>query len=144
MPMAMLPCRYRRRDRVSTKRPGGVTPQKGAQAFQPADPRCFSPEQLPTLALAGQLVSRAPDITRLLDRLFERGLIDRERPADDRRTVRIGITERGLALLAELADGVRRCHTLQLGHLDPDELRTLVDLLRRARRPHEPPGSGWR
>ena len=106
--------------------------------------RAAHPEQLPTLALAGQLVSRAPDITRLLDRLFERGLIDRERPADDRRTVRIGITERGLALLAELADGVRRCHTLQLGHLDPDELRTLVDLLRRARRPHEPPGSGWR
>src|SRR5436190_8276398 len=105
--------------------------------------RAAHPEQLPTLALAGQLVSRAPDITRLLDRLFERGLIDRERPADDRRTVRIGITERGLALLAEQVDGVRRCHTLQLGHLEPDELQTLIELLRKARRPHEPPGSGW-
>src|SRR5207237_6765471 len=72
--------------------------------------RAADPERLPTLALAGQLVSRAPDITRLLDRLYERGLIDRERPADDRRTVRVGITERGRALLAELAEGVRDCH----------------------------------
>ena len=64
--------------------------------------------------------------------------------ADDRRTVRIGITERGLALLAELAGGVRICHTRQLGHLVPGELRTLIDLLRKARQPHEPPGSEWR
>src|SRR6266536_6174541 len=46
--------------------------------------RAAHPERLPTLALAGRLVSRAPDITRLLDRLFERGLIDRERPDADR------------------------------------------------------------
>src|SRR4026209_2148344 len=40
------------------------------------------PDKVPTLALAGRLVSRAPDITRLLDRLSERGLIVRERPVD--------------------------------------------------------------
>src|SRR6187401_59618 len=37
------------------------------------------PEKLPTLVLARRLVSRAPDITRLVDRLEERGLIERER-----------------------------------------------------------------
>jgi DNA-binding MarR family transcriptional regulator len=106
--------------------------------------RAAHPDSVPTLALAGQLVSRAPDITRLLDRLCERGLIDRERPAEDRRTVRIRITAQGLALLVALAEGVRNCHTLQLGHLEPGELESLINLLRKARQPHEPPGSGWR
>src|SRR5207253_331475 len=65
--------------------------------------RAAHPETLPTLQLANRLVSRAPDITRLLDRLEERGLVQRERPPEDRRTVRVGITEAGLALVAELA-----------------------------------------
>src|SRR3954447_6768407 len=45
------------------------------------------PKKVATLHLAGRLVSRAPDITRLVDRLVERGLADRERPADNRRVV---------------------------------------------------------
>ena len=54
------------------------------------------PATLPTLALADRLVSRAPDITRLLDKLEARGLIARERPADNRRVVRVGVTPAGL------------------------------------------------
>src|SRR5947207_7057565 len=45
------------------------------------------PETLPTLTLAARLVSKAPDITRLLDRLDGRGLIKRERLPDNRRVV---------------------------------------------------------
>src|SRR5437764_6287461 len=44
------------------------------------------PDKLRTLDLAGRLVSRAADITRLLDKLEQRGLIDRHRPLDNRRT----------------------------------------------------------
>jgi DNA-binding MarR family transcriptional regulator len=106
--------------------------------------RAAHPHRVPTLALAGRLVSRAPDITRLLDKLHERGLIDRAHPEGDRRTVCIGITEQGRALLAELAREVRTCHLRQLGHLTADELETLVELLRKAREPHEAPESGWR
>src|SRR5437764_9573181 len=40
------------------------------------------PDRIRTLDLAGRLVSRAPDITRLLDKLEQRGLAERERPAD--------------------------------------------------------------
>src|SRR5215831_12287434 len=47
------------------------------------------PKTLPTLTLASRLVSRAPDITRMLDKLEQRGLIRRKRPADNRRVVRI-------------------------------------------------------
>ena len=106
--------------------------------------RAAHPGKIPTLSLATRLVSRAPDITRLLDRLHDRGLVERERPADNRRVVRVGITETGLALLDQLASEVRACHESQLGHLDDDQMRTLVDLLRRARDPHEPPESEWR
>src|ERR1044071_54956 len=45
------------------------------------------PGKIATWTLGWRLVSRAPDITRLLDKLHARGLINRERPADNRRTV---------------------------------------------------------
>jgi DNA-binding MarR family transcriptional regulator len=101
------------------------------------------PDTLRTLDLAGRLVSRAPDITRLLDKLEQRGLVARDRPADNRRVVRIGITEAGLALLRELRDPLRQCHVRQLGHLSRRELKDLTDLLRAARQPHEDPSSSW-
>lgn len=106
--------------------------------------RAAHPEKLPTLVLAGQLVSRAPDITRLVDRLDDRGLVIRERGAEDRRTVYVGITEPGIQLLNELGDEVRACHARQLGHLTPHELRQLTDLLHKALEPHEPLDSSWR
>ena len=97
------------------------------------------PAKIHTLDLAGRLVSRAPDITRLLDKLEERGLIERDRPADNRRVVRIGITEAGLALLRELHDPLQECHARQLGHLSRRRLRELNALLHAARAPHEDP-----
>jgi DNA-binding MarR family transcriptional regulator len=106
--------------------------------------RAAYPGKVPTLSLGSKLISRAPDITRLLDRLNERGLIDRERPAGNRRVVMIGITPAGIALLDELAPAVRACHASQLGHLDIEQMTRLVDLLRLARDPHEPAGSEWR
>jgi DNA-binding MarR family transcriptional regulator len=54
-------------------------------------------EPMPTLALAERLISRAPDITRMLDKLEQRGLISRTRSTADRRTVLIRITAAGRA-----------------------------------------------
>jgi DNA-binding MarR family transcriptional regulator len=102
------------------------------------------PHQVRTLDLAGRLVSRAPDITRLLDKLEQRGLIARDRPADNRRVVRIGITDAGRALLRELREPLRQCHARQLGHLARKELKDLTALLRAARLPHEDASSSWR
>jgi DNA-binding MarR family transcriptional regulator len=106
--------------------------------------RSRHPEPLPTLALASQLVSRAPDITRLLDKLEQRGLIRRERPANNRRIVRVGITDAGVALLDEMNKSLQDCHARQLGHLSQKQLRDLVALLRAARMPHEDESSTWR
>src|SRR6185295_15971249 len=57
--------------------------------------RAASPGALPTLTLAERLVSRAPDITRLVDRLEVMQLVSRHRPADNRRTVLVKISPRG-------------------------------------------------
>lgn len=101
-------------------------------------------EPLPTLALAERLVSRAPDITRILDKLEHRGLISRTRSAADRRAVLVSITAAGRWLLDQLAEPLRQCHRRQLGHLQAEQLHQLIDLLRLARQPHEPEGSHWK
>lgn len=101
------------------------------------------PGKIPTLHLAGRLVSRAPDITRLLDKLVERGLVDRERPATNRRVVEVAITPAGIDLLNKLDAQVRECNQKQLGHLSASEISDLVALLRKCRNPHESPESEW-
>jgi DNA-binding MarR family transcriptional regulator len=96
-----------------------------------------APATLPTLSLAGRLVSRAPDITRLLDRLEARGLVQRVREAHNRRIVQVGLTAAGAGLLARMRDVVRDCGVRQLGHLGAERLHALIALLKTAREPHE-------
>src|SRR5581483_1537458 len=55
--------------------------------------RAVSPDTLTVQGLAARLISRAPDMTRLLDRLEERGLIVRTRRETNRRIVDVSITE---------------------------------------------------
>jgi DNA-binding MarR family transcriptional regulator len=102
------------------------------------------PQAQPTLALADRLVSRAPDITRMLDKLEKSDLIVRERPGHDRRIVRVGITRAGMALLGKIDESLRACHERQLGHMAAADLKRLATLLRAARLPHEPEGSSWK
>jgi DNA-binding MarR family transcriptional regulator len=105
--------------------------------------RASHPEAAPTSSLLARLVSRAPDVTRMLDRLEERRLIVRARSAKDRRAVLVGITESGLDLLAQIAAPLRACHERQLGHLSTSDLKNLAQLLHKARAPHEPEDSPW-
>src|SRR5262245_2326980 len=72
--------------------------------------RAQQPRPLATLSVARRLVSRAPDITRMIDKLEQRGLVGRDRPADNRRTVYVAITAAGLNLLRSARQAVRRLH----------------------------------
>jgi DNA-binding MarR family transcriptional regulator len=101
------------------------------------------PAAVPTLVLAGRLVSRAPDITRLLDKLEQAGWISRQRRSDNRRVVDVGITEAGMDLLGQIERPLRACHERQLGHLSPEQCHQLIALLQSARRPHEDPEGPW-
>jgi len=105
--------------------------------------RAAQPDTIATLALGARLISRAPDMTRLLDRLEERQLVERQRRPENRRVVEVGITPTGLELLAKLDEQVRQCNHEQLGHLSKDSLAQLVALLEEARRPHETPEQPW-
>lgn len=80
-----------------------------------------------------RLIARVPDATRLLDRLEEMKLVTRVR-GDDRRFVQTRITKAGLDLLDELNDQVMALHKEQLGHLGPQKLKLLIELLADVRR----------
>src|SRR5580700_9404811 len=88
-----------------------------------------APEGLPCGEIANRMITRDPDVTRLLDRLEKRGLISRCRETRDRRTVMTRITPAGLKLLANLDEPVQAGHRRQLGHLGPKRLRALAELL---------------
>jgi DNA-binding MarR family transcriptional regulator len=92
-----------------------------------------APEGLPCGGIAGRMITRDPDVTRLLDRLEKRGLISRCRETKDRRTVMARITPEGLKLLRRLDEPVQAAHRNQLGHLGRERLRALTELLRVSR-----------
>ncbi len=83
--------------------------------------------------IGDRMITRDPDITRLLDRLERRGLIVRHRDTRDRRTVMTRITLEGLRLLSRLDEPVQAAHRQQLGHLGRQRLHALTELLSLAR-----------
>jgi DNA-binding MarR family transcriptional regulator len=88
-----------------------------------------SPEGLTCGEIGSRMITRDPDITRLLDRLEKRKLISRSRESRDRRVVLTRIASDGLGLLARLEQPVQETHRRLLGHLGPERLRTLAQLL---------------
>ncbi len=105
--------------------------------------KAVSPASLAVSVLGQRLISRAPDMTRLLDRLEQRGWVERIRRDDNRRVVDVSITEAGKALLQSIAKPIRQCHQLQLGHMPPEQLTQLIELLKAVRRPHEQVTEAW-
>ncbi len=91
-----------------------------------------APDGLPCGEIASRMITRDPDVTRLLDRLEKRGLISRCRETKDRRTVMTRITPGGLELLGRLDEPVQATHRRQLSHLGRERLRDLGELLRSA------------
>jgi DNA-binding MarR family transcriptional regulator len=92
-----------------------------------------SPQGLPCREIGDRMVTRDPDITRLLDRLEKRSLISRCRETKDRRMVLTRITPQGLRLLADLDGPVTDAHRHQLSHLGREGLGSLMNLLESAR-----------
>lgn len=80
-----------------------------------------------------RMVTRDPDVTRLLDRLEKRDLVKRAREKGDRRVVTARIAPAGLELLKQLDEPVMQWHKSQLGHLDAKQQETLIQLLELAR-----------
>jgi DNA-binding MarR family transcriptional regulator len=92
-----------------------------------------APQGLPCGEIAGRLITRDPDVTRLLDRMEKRGLISRARDSRDRRLVLTRLSAEGLKLVNRLDEPVQQMHRKLLGHLGRERLRALGELLAAAR-----------
>ena len=85
--------------------------------------------------LRDRMVTRMPDVTRLLDRMEEGGWVTRGRVTRDRRRVTARITEKGSRLLDELEEPLASEHERRLGHFSDEQLRVLSGLLTLTRNP---------
>jgi len=92
-----------------------------------------APDGLPCGEVASRMITRDPDVTRLLDRLEKHAWISRCRETKDRRMVMARITPQGMKLLARMDEPVRETHRRQLGHLGDEQLRLLTKLLQASR-----------
>jgi MarR family transcriptional regulator, organic hydroperoxide resistance regulator len=111
--------------------PHGITPQ---QYNVLRILRGAHPDPLPTLEIRERMIEEAPGITRLVDRLERRGLIERERAEDDRRRVDCWITAAGLALLEELDEEADAADEVTTAGLAPREVEALLRSLEAVRR----------
>ncbi|HPF34186.1 MarR family transcriptional regulator [bacterium] len=93
--------------------------------------RGAGPAGKPSQSIAADMISKVPDVTRLVDRLSAAGYVTRGPDPDDRRVVRVRILPKGLELLAAMDEPIHDLHALALGDLTASELDTLLALLRR-------------
>lgn len=107
-------------------RPRGITP---AQYNVLRILRGSESEGMACGGILERLVTRDPDITRLLDRLEKLGLVTRSRDSGDRRVVLSRITAAGRELLADLDAPIADLHARQFAVLDAAELDRLSELL---------------
>ena len=90
-------------------------------------------EGLPCGEISERMVRRDPDLTRLLDRLEARGLVERNRGTSDRRVVLAEITGEGIELLRALDEPVKKTLKRSLSHMPEARLALLRELLEEAR-----------
>ncbi|WP_045234966.1 MarR family winged helix-turn-helix transcriptional regulator [Deinococcus pimensis] len=76
-----------------------------------------------------RLLTRMPDVTRLLDRMEDMGLVTRVRSTTDRRCVPTALTGKGRALVDSLDEPVAAMQHAQFGHLTPGQLHSLIEIL---------------
>jgi DNA-binding MarR family transcriptional regulator len=93
------------------------------------------PEGLARNEIRDRLLTRMPDVTRLLDRMEAAGLVTRERSAEDRRQTATRLTGKGRRVVEALDAPVAEEHRHRLAHLSKKQLRDLVGLLTLARTP---------
>lgn len=129
---------------LSIARTAALMEHGGAEAFKPYGLTTTQYNVLRILRGAGQeglcrnevgerLVTKVPDVTRLLDRMEAAGLIVRERGAQDRRFVATRITEKALKLLEKIDRELPAMHARQLGHVSQKRLRELISILEEVR-----------
>jgi DNA-binding MarR family transcriptional regulator len=88
---------------------------------------------MPSLDIAERLIQVVPAITGLIDRLEKQGLVVRRRCTEDRRVVYVEITKTALGILDQVDKPLKALHKRLMGHMTRTELKTLSQLLEKAR-----------
>jgi len=83
--------------------------------------------------IGSRMLTRDPDITRMMDRLEQRGLIMRDRAKEDRRVVIHKLTPEGLELTNSLDEPLDSVHQQVMKHMSRAKLRDLIGLLEELR-----------
>jgi len=91
--------------------------------------RGAGPEGLPCREIGERMITRDPDITRLLNRLEDRGFVERTRAKHDRRVIYGRITAAGRNLLREMDSPIEKHSRDMLRHVGQDRLKQLIELL---------------
>jgi DNA-binding MarR family transcriptional regulator len=86
------------------------------------------PDGYPRAEVICRMIERAPDVTRLIDRLEDQGFVERERSSEDRRLSIAKITEKGLNLLKEMEPHIREANEAFKNKLTADEAKQLTEL----------------
>lgn len=87
------------------------------------------PKPLTAGTIGERSIAHDPDVTRLVDRLADRGLVKRARSEEDRRVVEVLITAKGLDLLRTLDPHAKQMPRALVGHVEPKKLQQLAKLL---------------
>ena len=91
--------------------------------------RGAAPEGLPCREIGERMITHDPDITRLLNRLEDRGFVERTRTRYDRRVIYGKITAAGLQLLREMDRPLEKYGREMLRHVGQEKLKQLIELL---------------
>jgi len=115
---------------VERLRPLGISP---AQLNVLRILRGALPQALSSRVIAGRMIQRDPDLTRMLDRLEAAGLIEKQRDTVDRRVVNVTVTKAGAEAAEAGARAVRSVLAERFAALGPRKLEQLANLLDQAR-----------
>lgn len=90
------------------------------------------PEPLSAMNIKCRMIDRSPDLTRLIDRLLEKGLVNRRTCPNNRRQVEIGIEAKGIKLIEQI-DPALNAKMAAFGVIGDDEAKQVSHLLDKLR-----------
>ena len=84
---------------------------------------------LPTLEIASRMITRAPNITRLIDKLVQKQFVSRCDHDRDRRVVVVKLTPKGLSLVNGISTSINEIDAQGLAALSKAQVETLIEIL---------------
>lgn len=85
---------------------------------------------MPSNQIVRDMTTHDPDMTRLLDKLEERGVVERWRDKSDRRVYRVKLTREGARMFRDISKRVRELHRKQFATIDRRRVESLTNTLR--------------